>query len=509
VGVAGELHIGGTGVTRGYLNRPELSKEKFVADPFRPGRRMYKTGDIGCWLPDGNIECMGRVDDQVKIRGFRIELDEISTVLQTYDKVKEAVVVARLVSGQEKELIAYTTGDAKAAELRSFLKQQLPVYMVPTYYVSVKAIPLTSNGKIDRKSLPMPGESHRPQIENFIAASTDTEKNLAAVWQEVLNISRVGTDDNFFDMGGSSMLAIGVINKINTTTEGKVTIASLYQLPTIRQLAEKIDSDTLDKVSPIFLLKEGKGMPIFLFPPWSSYPAIFNDFVSTFKEENPLYGIIYAEDTEHFPFETLQEYVAYLIPFIKQLYPDGPCGLVGYSMGARTILEVAVQLQQAKSEIGLLAAISYFPAFPAKGALLSRRMRDEIRVFNYISAGKKFRYLHTRVPHLLKLAVKGEKEGQDVKIDVETQTKVLELHEKYQPTDKYTGNVVLIYESSPDGHKSEYKKIQVYRNSIFARLWAEQTNGHVFVKVVNTKHVDFFKPPTVQKVVNIIESYLE
>jgi amino acid adenylation domain-containing protein len=509
VGVAGELHIGGTGVTRGYLNRPELSKEKFVADPFRPGRRMYKTGDIGCWLPDGNIECMGRVDDQVKIRGFRIELDEISTVLQTYDKVKEAVVVARLVSGQEKELIAYTTGDAKAAELRSFLKQQLPVYMVPTYYVSVKAIPLTSNGKIDRKSLPMPGESHRPQIENFIAASTDTEKNLAAVWQEVLNISRVGTDDNFFDMGGSSMLAIGVINKIKTTTEGKVTIASLYQLPTIRQLAEKIDSDTLDKVSPIFLLKEGKGMPIFLFPPWSSYPAIFNDFVSTFKEENPLYGIIYAEDTEHFPFETLQEYVAYLIPFIKQLYPDGPCGLVGYSMGARTILEVAVQLQQAKSEIGLLAAISYFPAFPAKGALLSRRMRDEIRVFNYISAGKKFRYLHTRVPHLLKLAVKGEKEGQDVKIDVETQTKVLELHEKYQPTDKYTGNVVLIYESSPDGHKSEYKKIQVYRNSIFARLWAEQTNGHVFVKVVNTKHVDFFKPPTVQKVVNIIESYLE
>jgi len=509
VGIAGELHIGGTGVTRGYLNRPELSKEKFVADPFRPGGRMYKTGDIGCWLPDGNIECMGRVDDQVKIRGFRIELDEISTVLQTYDKVKEAVVVARLVSGQEKELVAYTTGDAKAAELRSFLKQQLPVYMVPTYFVSVKAIPLTSNGKIDRKSLPMPGESHRPQIENFIAASTDTEKNLAAVWQEVLNISRVGIDDNFFDMGGSSMLAIGVINKINTTTEGKVTIASLYQLPTIRQLAEKIDSDTLDKVSPIFLLKEGKGMPIFLFPPWSSYPAIFNDFVSTFKEENPLYGIIYAEDTEHFPFETLQEYVAYLIPFIKQLCPDGPYGLVGYSMGARTILEVAVQLQQAKSEIGLLAAISYFPAFPAKGALLSRRMQDEIRVFNYISAGKKFRYLHTRIPHLLKLAVKGEKEGQDVKIDVETQTKVLELHEKYQPTDKYTGNVVLIYESSPDGHKSEYKKIQVYRNSIFARLWAEQTNGHVFVKVVNTKHVDFFKPPTVQKVVNIIESYLE
>jgi len=508
-GVAGELHIAGTGVTRGYLNRPELTSEKFVADPFRPGERMYKTGDIGRWLPDGNIECMGRVDDQVKIRGFRIELDEISAVLQTHDKVKEAVVVARVVSGQEKELIAYTTGDAKATELMSFLKEQLPVYMVPTYYVGVKTIPLTSNGKIDRKSLPMPDESHRPKLENSAAAVTDTEKNLANVWQEVLNITSIGIDDNFFDLGGSSMVAISAINKINTTTGASVTIASLYQLPTIRQLAEKIDSNTVDKVSPIFLLREGEGMPLFLFPPWSSYPAIFNDLVNGFKGKNPLYGIIYTEDTEHFPFNNLQEYVEYLITFIKQLHPEGPYGLIGYSMGARTILEVAVQLQQANDEIGLLVAISYFPAFPSKGMLLSRRMRDEIRVFNHISTGNKFKYLHTRIPHLLKLAIKGEKEGQDVKVDVETQTKVLELHEKYEPGYKYNGDVILIYESSPDGHPSEYKKVQVYRNSIFKKLWGEHINGDVIVKMVNTKHVDFFKPPIVKEVLAIVESYLK
>lgn len=507
-GVAGELHIAGTGVTRGYLNRPELTAEKFVANPFRPGERMYKTGDIGRWLPDGNIECMGRVDDQVKVRGFRIELDEISAVLQTHSTVKEAVVVARIVTGQEKELIAYTTGDTQATELRSFLKGLLPVYMVPTYYVSVPAIPLTSNGKIDRKSLPMPDERHRPQLENFTAAATDTERKLAAIWQDVLNTTSVGIDDDFFDLGGSSMVAISLINKINSTTNANVTVASLYQLPTIRQLAEQIDSHSIDKVSPIFLLREGKGMPIFLFPPWSSYPAIFNDFVKNFKEENPLYGIIYAEDSEDFPFKTLQEYVEYLILFIKQLYPDGPYGLVGYSMGARTILEVAVQLQRAKNEVGLLAAISYFPSFPAKGMLLSRRMRDEIRVFNYISAGNKFRYLHTRIPHLVKLAIKGQKEGQDVKVDVETQNRVLELHEKYEPAYKYNGDMVLIYESSPDGHRSEYKKIQVYRNSIFERLWSKHINGHVSVKVVETKHVDFFKAPAVQNVVGIIESYL-
>jgi amino acid adenylation domain-containing protein len=508
-GVAGELHIAGTGVTRGYLNRPELTSEKFVADPFRPGERMYKTGDIGRWLPDGYIECMGRVDDQVKIRGFRIELDEISTVLQTHGRVKEAVVVARVLSGQEKELIAYTTGDAKAVELRNFLKEHLPLYMVPTYYVGVNAIPLTPNGKIDRKSLPMPNESHRPKLENFEAAVTGTEKNLAKVWQEVLNITHIGIDDNFFDLGGSSMVAISAINKINTTTGANVTIASLYQLPTIRQLAEKIDSRTVDKVSPVFLLREGEGMPLFLFPPWSSYPAIFNDFVNSFKEKNPLYGIIYTEDNEHFPFNTLQDYVEYLIPFMKQLYPEGPYGLIGYSMGARTILEVAVQLQQANNKIGLLMAISYFPAFPSKGMLLSRRMRDEIRVFNYIRPGNKFKYLHTRIPHLLKLAIKGEKEGQDVKVDVETQTKVLELHEKYEPAYKYNGNMVLIYESSPDGHPSEYKKVQVYRNSIFKKLWRKHINGEVFVNIVDTKHVDFFKQPAVKDVVAIVESYLK
>ena len=508
VGAPGELHIAGTGVTRGYLNRPELTQEKFVADPFRPGERMYKTGDIGCWLPDGNIECMGRVDDQVKINGHRIELDEISAVLQTHAKVKEAVVTARAVSRQEKELIAYTTGSAEAAELRELLREQLPVYMVPTYYVNIEAIPLTSNGKIDRKSLPTPNESHRPKLENFAPAVTDTEKTLSTIWQDALNTTTVGIDDDFFELGGSSMVAVSVVNKTNSTINANVTVAGLYQLPTIRQLSGKIDSNAAHDVSPILLLKKGEGMPLFIFPPWSSYPTIFTGFVDSLKVKNPQYGIMYTEDTEHFPFKTLQDYAKYIVLHIKKLHPEGPYGLIGYSMGARTILEVAVQLQKAGHEIGLLAAISYFPAFPSKGILLSRRMHDEIRIFKYINLRNKFRYLHTRVPHLLKLAINGEKEGQDVKLDVETQNKILALHETYEPACKYNGNVVLIYEPSPDGHPSEYKKAQVYRNSIFKRLWAEQINGHVFVNLVDTKHVDFFKLPVAKKIAGIIESFL-
>jgi len=249
-------------------------------------------------------------------------------------------------------------------------------------------------------------------------------------------------------------------------------------------------------------------MPLFIFPPWSSYPTIFTGFVDSLKVKNPQYGIMYTEDTEHFPFKTLQDYAKYIVLHIKKLHPEGPYGLIGYSMGARTILEVAVQLQKAGHEIGLLAAISYFPAFPPKGILLSRRMHDEIRIFKYINLRNKFRYLHTRVPHLLKLAINGEKEGQDVKLDIETQNKILALHETYEPACKYNGNVVLIYEPSPDGHPSEYKKAQVYRNSIFKRLWAEQINGHVFVNLVDTKHVDFFKLPVAKKIAGIIESFL-
>ncbi len=338
---------------------------------------------------------------------------------------------------------------------------------------------------------------------------TEIQKILAEVYQDILNIEHVGIDDNFFDLGGSSMVAIRAINKINAKIRAGLTVASLYQLPTIRQLAEKIESHTSDDVSPVFLLREGIGMPIFIFPPWSSYPAIFNDFIKSFKSKNPLYGIIYAEDSEHFPFNSLQEYVAYIIPYIKQLYPKGPYGLMGYSMGARTILEVAVQLQQAKDEIGLLAAISFFPAFPSKGVLLNRRMLDEIRLFNNINLDYKFKYLHTRIPHILKMAIKGEKEGQDVKVDVETQTKVLALHEKYEPNGKYKGDMVLIYETSPDGHPSEYKKAQVYRNSIFQKLWGKHISGNVFVKIVNCRHVDFFKDPAAAEVAGIIGSFLK
>ena len=507
-GEVGEICIGGDGVTRGYLNRPDLTREKFIENPNKPGDRIYCTGDMGRWLPDGNIEYLGRIDDQVKIRGYRIELDEISAILEKHPKVTAAVVVARVINGDDKELVAYTTGTAETSELNTFLKSQLPLYMVPGYYVNMEALPLTNNRKVDKKNLPQPTERYHEKRADFAEPSTELEKKLVAIWKKTLHIEQIGIDDNFFDLGGNSLAAVRTVAQTNTETNTNLNLTILYQLPTIRQLANKIETNDIFDVNPFILLKEGKGSPLFIFPPWSSYPTIFNEFVNSYQGNNPLYGIIYTEDHENFPYKSVQEYVKFIVEHIKKLYPQGPYCLVGYSLGARTIFEVAVQLQQAGDKLDMVAAISHFPAYPSKRLFLSRRILDEIRVFKTIRPGLKFKYLRLRLPYFLKQLLKGKQNAPEIVLEVETQNQIYEIHDSYETNQKYRGELLLIYEPNPDGDESEFQKVQVYRNSIFKELWSKYIDGEIVEKIVKTRHVDFFKQPVVKEVTSIIESYL-
>lgn len=338
---------------------------------------------------------------------------------------------------------------------------------------------------------------------------TTAEKELTEIWQDMLDIEQIGIDDDFFDLGGNSITVIKIINRINKQFSSNLRLASIYQQPTIRQLAATLETSTTEEVSPIVLLKEGEGTPLFIFPPWSSYPTIFNEFADNYEGTSPLYGILYTEDSEDFPFKTVQDYARYIIDAIKAIQPTGPYALLGYSLGARTILEVGIQMQQANDKVELLGAISHYPAFPPKGAFLSRRMRDEVRIFTNINAGLKFKYLFNRFPHFVKLMIKGDHEKQEIKVDIDTQNQILEIHDHYETDLKYNGDLVLIYETSPDGHPSQYKKAQVYRNSIFPKLWQEYVNGKVIVKVIDTKHIDFFKKPAVNEVIEIVRSYLK
>jgi len=242
IGIPGELHIGGAGLARGYLNRPELTAEKFIVNPFgdKPGARLYKTGDLARYLPDGNIQFLGRLDTQVKIRGFRIELGEIETALLDLSSIKEAAVTVWEDQPGDRRLIAYLVVNGRPApsvgELRSFLKERLPDYMAPAAFVFLDALPLTPNGKVDRKALPAP-DGARPEMEQALAAPrTPSEDILARIWAEVLRLDRIGVNDNFFELGGDSILSIQIVARASRAGL-RLTPRHIFQHQTIAELA--------------------------------------------------------------------------------------------------------------------------------------------------------------------------------------------------------------------------------------------------------------------------------
>jgi acyl carrier protein len=253
-GVPGELHIGGAGLARGYLNRPEHTAEKFIPNPFsdEPGARLYKTGDLVRYLPEGNIEFLRRIDQQVKIRGFRIELGEIKTVLSKHPAVREAVVVARDDNPGDKRLVAYVVPRREPvptiSELRSFLKEKLPEHMVPSAFVFLDTLPLTPNGKVDRKVLPAPDRQTATQENPLVPPSTSGQKMIAEIWAKVLKVDRVGIHDNFFDLGGHSLLATQVISRLRDAFQLELPVRVLFERPTIEELALTVEEAIIEEM---------------------------------------------------------------------------------------------------------------------------------------------------------------------------------------------------------------------------------------------------------------------
>jgi len=270
IGVRGELHIGGDGLARGYLNRPELTAERFIPDPFsaEPGARLYKTGDLARYLPDGNIEFLGRLDQQVKVRGHRIELGEIEAVLGLHAGVREAVVVAREDVPGDKRLVAYlvVAQEQRApstGELRSYLKQKLPEYMVPQAFVMLDALPLTPNGKVDRRALPAPDEARPELAQQYVAPRNAVEEVVADIWAEVLKVEQVGIHDNFFELGGHSLLATQVISRVRRAVQVELPLRALFEDPTVaglshRLIANEAKSGQTEKIARV--LKKIKNM---------------------------------------------------------------------------------------------------------------------------------------------------------------------------------------------------------------------------------------------------------
>ena len=249
-GVPGELVIGGDGVVPGYLGREELTKERFLPDPFigKENSFMYRTGDLAKFLPDGRIECLGRMDHQVKIRGYRVELGEIDNVVRSYDAIHEGAVILREDSPGDKRLVAYVSlvdnSGYSEEKLKQILKDRLPEFMVPSVFVVMPALPQTPNGKIDRKALPKPTVvATNTNVAPLVQPSNDTETLIAGIWQNVLNVPNVGLDDNFFDIGGHSLLVVQVLQHLRKNFEKSVQMTDLFRYTTVRMLANYFSSE--------------------------------------------------------------------------------------------------------------------------------------------------------------------------------------------------------------------------------------------------------------------------
>ena len=355
VGVVGELHIGGAGLANGYLNLPELTGEKFIPDPFAasPTARLYKTGDLARYLPDGNIECLGRNDHQVKIRGFRIELCEIEAALLEYNGVHEAVVLPWDESGH-RYLAAYVVarGNVTLSEgdLRDFLREKLPHYMVPARYEFLQAMPLSPTGKIDRRALRAPRQQ-RQSTKRFARPLDEIEKQLVGMWEDILRISPIGRESDFFDMGGDSLLAARLLNRIEKRFNRTLSLSVLLQAPTVQELANLLRDQKWVGGSRVFAIQaSGSRQPFFclgagpLFRNLAKRLGPDQPFLSTRLEDADLLSVPHS----------LEGIAAYQVEIIREAQSTGPYFLGGWSDEGVLAYEVAQQLQNQGQSVGLL-----------------------------------------------------------------------------------------------------------------------------------------------------------
>ncbi len=362
IGVEGEIYLGGDGVARGYLNNKELTNEKFISNPYFPNSRLYKSGDTGRWMPDGNILFSGRKDAQVKVRGFRIELGEIESVILQHPNISNAVVVVKQEKEQEKYLVAYLTSKValNISELRSFLIQKLPIYMIPAYFVAMKRLPLNPNGKVDFRKLPDPSQASSEEMN--IDFHSHEEKIITEIWRDLLGVKTIRSTDNFFEIGGHSLIAIQFIIRLENELNVKLPMSSLFEFPTVEKIAKLISSDNkIQKWKTLIPIKPtGNKTPLYLVHGGGLGVLIFNNIVIYLDKEQPVYGLqALGIDGLDEPLETIEQMASYYISEILEQNPNGPYHIAGLSAGGLIAFEMAQQLKAMGKEVKVVGVFDF------------------------------------------------------------------------------------------------------------------------------------------------------
>lgn len=385
IGVPGELYIGGAGLARGYLNRPELTASRFLPNPFsdRSGERLYKTGDRGRFRSDGHLEYLGRMDGQVKLRGFRIEIGEVEAALGRHPAIQQATVILREDRPGDKKLVGYfvAAGDGDSpleTDLRAFLEGCLPGYMVPSVLLRLPNLPLNRNGKVDRNALPLPGNTRRFDNLDFASPRNEIERSLANLWEEVLGIAPIGIDDDFFQVGGHSLLVVRLMARIENDLGVRLPISSLLEAPTIEKMARlvvlgKQQSEGKSHSKPqkttrrIVPLQEGNGLPpLFLIPGAGGHVISFRELAMALGAEWPIFGLQPSDyDLKQLSYSSVETLASALVEDLLKVEADGPFYLLGYSAGGLIAFEIAQKLIIDGKNVALLGLIdTYGPGYP-------------------------------------------------------------------------------------------------------------------------------------------------
>jgi len=468
VGVAGELFIGGVGLADEYINRPELTAEKFITDPFKSGK-MYKTGDLTKYRGDGSIEYLGRIDNQVKVRGYRIELGEIENTINQINTVGQCVVIAVELQAGDVRLVAYVVPKQlmvfSSDEIRNALRNKLPEYMIPQHIIEIKTLPLTPSGKIDRKSLLVLFKETQGNVtKSAKQPQTKLHFQLQAIWESVLGVANIGINDNFFDLGGHSLLAVKLVSKITNILKINILLTDILANPTIESLAEiiqpligsrSLQMRSIQKLSYVVPLKPtGSRIPFFCVHGVGGNVMNYNSLLSFMDESQPFYGIqTRGLDGFSKPFESVSEMAKSYIDEIREIQPHGPYLLGGGSMGGLIAFEMAQQLIKQNEKINLLLMLdSICPYYIReqvkhgnsqpflKKVIHSAECRIEDKKKHFLCSC--YRALKKIVPHELRYW--------------EIEQKYLSLASSYKPNE-YAGKITLFRANSAEGFSDPFR----------------------------------------------------
>ncbi len=522
IGVPGELYIGGDGLAEGYVERPDLTAERFVKNPLDPiGKsRLYKTGDICRWTTAGLIEFMGRRDNQVKLRGFRIELQEIDATLTQHPAIQDAKTLLHQDSLQQKRLVSYCVAcpdrhPLTTEQINDYLGQTLPAYMIPSALLWVDHFPLTPNGKVDLKALPSP-PSHRLEAAQDLDIHSETERQLIPLFAEVLNCSSIDSNSHFFRLGGHSLLAVKLFHRIQQITNKKLPLATLFEAPTVRQLARALD-DTVNDVSHTSLVKIKDGnqeRPIFVLPGIGGHSLSFSPLAEKLDMDRPIYGLeLRGLDGHQQPHRHIEDMAIYFLALIQSVSRDKPCTLIGYSLGGHIAFEMACQMTQQNCRPEALVVLgATAPGFAKTSRHRPIHYAYRLVDFFKLPGSEKNRYLHfkvhniwTRVKRWYSRQIRKAEQPaaqRDFQRNVTHVSKqAMHAWHTYRPRRQYPGNLLLFRNTAVD---SPLSHVDADSDS----GWDQHITGTIEKHDIPCGHVEILADTFVEQLVTPLHRYL-